>query len=331
MPTYDEAVAAVRTVLGPALKRSGVQKGRPRYNGPCPRCGGQDRFWVAQGAAALLLQCSHDCTYTQLLDALGLSNRDGSPARRAEVRVAATRNPWLDRVWRSTVAADGTLGARYLVDERHVWLSRGQLPAAVRWLPAQGAASLGVRRGDWPAKAAGCLVYRFAVPGEAETWALKVETITDDGAAVWFERGGKRPSLSGSVTGHGRRTFHASGDPIHGVHLVEGPIDALALVTLAALGLADLDGGAVLGADGIGAFTPSACLGRGPVTLYPDGARLDTKRGWVPEAAYKATLLAETLEETGRRVRIVRQSRGRDLADIVRDELIERLATRNEE
>ena len=332
--SYDDAVRAAHAVLGPAFKRSGMQEGQPRFNGPCPICAGKDRFRVAQGASAVLIQCSQGCTYGELLEALGLASRDGSSAPRGRAAAARTptRNPWLNDVWLATAPADGTPGARYLVDHRSVWLLNRPLPAAVRWLPTTAAASLRVRRDDWPTPAAGCLVYRLATPGEADTWALKVEAITEDGRAVPFEMGGKRPSLSRSFNDSGRRTFHACGDPDRGVHLVEGPLDALALMTLADLGRVELDGCAVLGADGIGGFTARACLGRGPVTLYPDGAQYDSKRELsVPKAEYTATLLADALERTGRgRVRIVRQSRGRDLANLVHDELSEKDAIRRD-
>ena len=328
--TYDAAVTAARRVLGSALKQTGSQCGQPRYNGPCPLCGGDDRFRVAKGERAVLIQCAHDCAYKDLLEALGLSDPDGPAAPRQETAPAPapTLNPWLDTVWRSTVPADDTPGARYYIEQRMVWLADRRLPAPVRWLPASVATELNVRRKDWPAPAAGCLVYLLAAPSESDVWALKVEAITEDGAALHFESGGKRPSLSGSLTDGGRRTFRASGDADRGVHLVEGPIDALALVTREALGLCDLAGAAVLGADGIGGFTERACEGTGPVALYPDGARQREEGGrFLPEAEAKATRLAQGLERAGRgRVRIKRQLPGRDLADEVQELVLERQA-----
>jgi len=332
-PTYDEAVAAARRVLGSALKRAGTQNGKPRFNGPCPICGGRDRFRVAQGDRKVLIPCSHGCSFKELLDALGLS--DDSDGLAPEPRIGnapamvPARNGWLENVWTATIAADDTPGASYLVDHRNVWLAGRRLPPPVRWLPAVDAKDLGVRRNDWPEAAKGCLVYLFAAPGEAEVWALKIEAIADDGRALPFgsaERSIKRPSLSGSLTDGGRRTFRAGGDSDRGIHLVEGPIDALALLTLEALEIYDLRGAAVLGADGIGGFTERACVGTGPVWLYPDGARWDEKRNaWVPEAEAKAARLADALERVGRgRVRLTRQLFEQDLADMARDLVLER-------
>ena len=339
--TYDVVVSRALQVCGASLKRTGVRGGQPRYNGPCPICGGRDRFRVAQGDGRVLVQCSKGCTYEALLAALGLSNTDAhaapSPPARASTGEAtgfsrppaAQRNPRLNDVWAATVAADDTPGACYLVEHRGVWLAKRQLPLAVGWLPARAAEELRVRPGDWPNAAAGGLVYRLSAPEESDTWALKVEAVTEAGRALPFVRDGrsiKRPSLSGSLTDSGRRTFRTGGDSVHGVHLVEGPIDALALLTLEALGLCDLRGAAVRGADGIGGFTKRACEGTGPVVLHPDGARLDEDNArWVPDAAAKAAHLAQTLELAGRgRVRIERQPRGCDLADAAREAVMER-------
>ena len=329
---YHEAVAAARQCV--ELKRTGKRAGEPRYNGPCPICGGTDRFWIAQGDTTVLIQCSHECKYHELLAALGLSEQgahdpSSTPARASVPR----RNPWLHEVWTATRPPEDTPGASYLVERRAVWLPNCRLPPPVRWLPASVAEDLRVRRNDWPPAAAGCLVYLLAAPGEAEPWALKAEAVTPDGCALEFAEGGKRPSLSGSLTDGGRRTFCAAGDRNRGIHLVEGPIDALALVTLEALGLVDLHGAAVLGADGIGGFTERACEGAGRVTLYPDGARWcpRTKR-WVPEAECRAIRLAQDLERAGRgRVRIVRCAPDTDLADAVADEVRERRAIQQEE
>ena len=331
-PAYDEVVSAAQRLLGPRLKPSGMQSGLPRFNGPCPECGGRDRFRVAQGATAVLIQCNGGCDFPTLLVALGLTDLgEAGPATnsRPEPTVAAPRrNPWLACVWARTTPPDDTPGARYLIDSRTVWLEDRPLPSSVRWLGASAAEELALRRIDWPKSAAGCLVYRLSAPGEAETWALKVEVVTEDGTPIPFNRGGKRPNLSRSQTAGGRRTFHAAGDPDRGIHLVEGPVDALALVTLEALGLVNLGGAAVLGADGVGGFTERACYGRGRVVLYPDGARFSERDNrWIPQAEAKAVRLADELERSGRGfVRIVRQRRGRDLADTMRDAVLERRA-----
>ena len=139
---------------------------------------------------------------------------------------------------------------------------------SVRWLPAASARRVGVRP-QLPNGAAGCVVYRFASPGETDTCAAQLEAVNAHGARVLFGAAGKRPSVAGSAFASGRRVFQAGGDVDRGVHLVEGPLDALAVGLLARLGAVEL-AGAVFGAQGTPGFTSRACPGRGPVVLWPD-------------------------------------------------------------
>ena len=152
---------------------------------------------------------------------------------------------------------------------RRVWPAGERFPASVRWLPTESARRVGVRPRVLDG-AAGCVVYRFGSPGEADTNAAQLEAVNAHGERVPFGAAGKRPSVAASAFAGGRRVFHAGGDGDRGVHLVEGPLDALALVHLARLGAVEL-AGAVLGAQGTPGFTASACPGRGPVVLWPDG------------------------------------------------------------
>ena len=148
-------------------------------------------------------------------------------------------------VWRAGVEADGTPpdqvqplrnegpGAVYL----H---GRGAWPgsvAALRWLPADAAARIGLRP-RLPDGAAGALLYRFAAPGEVCTAAVQCEAVNAGGERVTFGGGvGKRPSVTGSDFDGGRRVFVARDGEGPGVNLAEGPIDALAAATLAAAGI----------------------------------------------------------------------------------------------
>ena len=343
---YAEAVTAAHRVLGPALKRTGVRCGEPRYNGPCPVCGGRDRFWVAQGEATVLIQCSHGCGFAELLAALGLTEQPlepknaavrrrrftatpNTPARTAKPAVASGESARARRVWDAASEPSGTPGARYLIVTRHVWNEDVQLPPAVRWLSRDAAETL--KRELWPPlpeDAAGALVYRFATPGEAETAFVQLEAVDQLDQRrpfVWRNRIGqrrcvKRPSLYGSERGNGRVFLAVRGDGA-GVHLTEGPLDALALATLARLHLRDLEGGAVYGVAGVGTISAAACHGARRVTLWPDG----------DVGATIAALKAVELETALRRpVRIRRQPPGHDLADEVAEVLLEREAIRNE-
>ena len=107
-------------------------------------------------------------------------------------------------------------------------------------------------------------------PLPARAWRASEPVDDTPGARVLFGAAGKRPSVAASDFAGGRRVCHAGGDVDRGVHLVEGPLDALALVYLARLGAVEL-AGAVFGAQGTPGFTARACPGRGPVLLWPDG------------------------------------------------------------
>ena len=324
---YDQVFDAYERRMGRQLKGMGHEK-----HGPCPVCGDggkgakSDRFWIRKGESALIIACRTGCTFDELLRALRLTNGNDSPKRTDRVApgpAARQRNPWLSDVWQAAVKADDTPGGRYLVDRRCVWLEDQPLPSAVRWLPAQRAKKQRVRQSDWPVAAAGCLVYRFAVPGEADTWALTVEAITEDGNACPFVRGGKRPSLAGSYFAHGRRVFRVGGELKHGMHLAEGPLDALALVTLHRLGqsVRPLASAAIFGVDGTSGLTVPACHGVGPVTIWTDGDR----PGRVAGHKLRAALQAVT-----RPCRLVAAPPGRDWANEAADAVAERRGIRDD-
>ena len=177
------------------------------------------------------------------------------------------------------------------------------LPPAVRWLPANRAGDLAPQL---PAGAAGCLIYRFGTPSEQDTRAAQLEAIDVTGHRRPFVTAGKRPSVRGSRFAGGARVFEARGGT-GAVHLCEGPLDALALVTRARFGLLDLGTGRVVGSAGTSGFTMAACAGAGPVTIWPDGDR--------PGQTAARTLRA-ALRRTGQPVRIVLAPAGMDVADL---------------
>ena len=59
--------------------------------------------------------------------------------------------------------------------------------------------------------AAGCVVYRFGSPGEADTNAAQLEAVNAHGARVLFGAAGKRPSVAASDFAAGRAGAHAPG------------------------------------------------------------------------------------------------------------------------
>ena len=101
--------------------------------------------------------------------------------------------------------------------------------------PCRSAARRGCRRpapGRWSTASAG--------PGEAETWAVQFEPVDEAGRRLACSVRGvpiKRPSVAGSCFALGRRVFCADpGADGRGCWLVEGPLDALAVCRLDAIG-----------------------------------------------------------------------------------------------
>ena len=274
-----------------AAKRAGWQRiGREYRGAPCPSCGGGAKrsAWVrplgdswgggchASGCTGLavaraLIGCPPSRDPRGPLRAVpaggGLSQvvpthaGGGGRSEGGAARCAA--------VWGASVSADGSPGAAYLT-RRGAWPAGERLPASVRWLPASAAKEL---RPRLPGGSAGALCYLFGAPGEADPAAIQCEAVDASGARVLFGNGAKRPSVTGSDFGGGRRVLVASaGDPDRGgVHLCEGPLDGLALVHLARLGAVNLDGAAVIAAAGAGGWRLAAVKGwPGPVALWPD-------------------------------------------------------------
>ena len=190
----------------------------------------------------------------------------------------------------------------------------GRVPPSVRWLPLARAASVRCAP-RLPVASSGALLYRFAGPGEAETWAVQFEPVDEVGrrlACSVRDVVVKRPSVAGSSFGLGRRVFCAvAGTSGAGCWLVEGPLDALALCRLDVLGLIALNGAAVFGVAGVpGGFAPRACWAEGPVVMAPDG----------DEAGLEATVrLGAALRDAGRANSVRRPPGGADWSDLARD------------
>ena len=268
-------------IAWPALERAAQQAGWKR-NG---------RTWRRRAVAG----CNAGCNGLEIARAL-VPDSDPSPVVRREPRTRAARAPaatsqgqpspelpaavWraaaalrAQAVWRAAAALRAQPGATYLTARG----LPGPWPVSVRWLPAESARRVCVRL---PRRAAGCVVYLFAGPGEADTCAAQLEAVDTDGVRVKFypwrpeKDRAKRPSVSGCTFDGGRRVFRARGDPDLAIHVCEGPLDALALVHLERLDLVELHGGAVHGTSGAALFRPAACPGHG----LGDGVGSDTIR-----------------------------------------------------
>ena len=383
--------AAVEAALQgrPGWRRIGVE-----WHGPCPvTLAGRDGAWFGAGSGSGGVRCG--CRHcgdgagrldgddlTAHLTAVAGPLRNDAPRGGHEYTHSRSGDGAADlaaAVWRAGVEADGTPGRTYL----H---GRGAWPgavAALRWLPADAAARIGLRP-RLPAGAAGALLYRFAAPGEVDTAAVQCEAVNEDGERMAFSGGvGKRPSVTGSDFDGGRRVFvarlpmqagrvrvrrdrgdvgvNAAGEPVElavddqdpdggddggggsddggnggelfdhdpdvttvaGVNLAEGPIDALALATLAAGGIERraLGDRPILAAAGVGGWRLAAVVDwPGPVTLWVQGDM----------PGYRAALRLEAaLMQTGRAVRLEVAPAGMDWGDVAHVEAAEREAVQS--
>ena len=294
--------------LGSTLKKVGGE-----WKGPCPVCGGTDRFHVKPGRKAVaLVQCRHGCPFIVLAAAVfGKGNGTGLPPRGPEPgRIVTTPqvravpvDPEPAKVWRRSDDAEGTPAARYL-RARFAWPPEGgsgaaYFPAitdAVRWLPAS------IVPLELPANSTGCVGYRFtrrvtsASPASVVT-AVQVEALTAEGDPVdprWRRCIGNK---AGSVFA----VPPIVGDGTWGVRIVEGEITALAAALLNPTK-------AVRGTGGTAGFTVAALDGLSatvPVVLEGDGD---------PAGRKAEDDLERALRASGRKVEVQARS-GEDAAE----------------
>jgi len=218
--------------LGSTLKKTG----RSEWNGPCPACGGTDRFRVNDKGAF----CRRGCTLPELTRAAGLSTgADGDRGHWFDRnRPVEYRNPNPDperlalakELWAACADPTDTPAHAYLCDERCVWPPSGggfpPLPTTVGWLEADAVRSW--RRTGWPGlpdEAAGAVVFAYQQPGEARVCAVSLEALTSDGRRMherWRRTFGRR---------RGARFVASEGDGKR-LTVCEGEVSALACVWL---------------------------------------------------------------------------------------------------
>ena len=259
------------------------QHGRGRWKGPCPLCGGEDRFHVEHAGRRTLVGC-RGCL-DGLADAdkrkrFGALLRQVFPERygQADPRPPAPRTPprratpppqtssRADEgasnavsLWAPSVAAECTPARAYLA-ARFAWPPDGtgpDLPPDVRWLPAREWPPSRKGRPGVPHGAAGGIVFAYRRRGILQ--AVDVEALT---------RGGKRLSRrwrrtvgpkQGSVFAAGLE----GGSPIV---LAEGALDALACRWLHP----EAECLAMGGTAGVAAWAPRLS-DRRPVLIEADG------------------------------------------------------------
>ena len=341
-------MSARGSVSWPVLE--GHLRERPRWrrigrewHGPCPVQGiGENTCWFAEGSRTPVRGGCRKCggrlssqAFREHLGAivgdLGAASAASGKAPVARASVPTSPDPLPGRVWSASVPlVSDSPGFRYL-RSRGVIGPSGRVPPSVRWLPLRAAASVRCAP-RLPATCAGALVYRFAGPGEPETWAVQFEPVDEPGRRLACSVRGvpiKRPSVAGSSFAFGRRVFSADGGTDgKGCWLVEGPLDALAVCRLDAIGqLCRVDvngrlrpqplaGAAVFGVAGVPAgFRSRACSVPGPVVLAPDGDKAGIDA---------AVQLGTELKLEGRSCIVSRPLPGTDWSDLARDIGIER-------
>ena len=223
-----------------------TRRGR-EWVGPCPLCGGDDRFHVRDsgGRAAVGCRgCIDGQSESERAERFGEVLRAAFPGRtgataRSPAKVPrstprpingreAARRAIAGRLWAAMVPADDTPARAYLA-RRSVWPPGGigpDLPASVRWLP-RGAVGRDVAANwyDVPAHTAGAIVYAFRQPGGATIRAVGLDALDADGRRPnkrWRRTFGQKKGavfMAGAV----------GGDPLV---IVEGEADALASMWL---------------------------------------------------------------------------------------------------
>jgi len=175
---------------GIRLKRAGAE-----LIGPCPRCGGTDRFganirkqkWNCRGCGGRgdvvdLVRHLDDCTFAEAVRTLtGMSARSTSPAH----PIAATPPPPPDglksanRIWRETVGIAGTDGESYF-DRRGIVLNRAPNYGGLRFHP----------RCPWERGTTPCVIGRFT------------DAITGEPRGIWRRPiDGRKPKALGPMGG----------------------------------------------------------------------------------------------------------------------------------
>ena len=267
--------------------------------GPCPSCGGTDRFHIRRrdpdaivgcrgcidgidggsGFGAVLRAVFPERPSRTARDTIGSPSISRTPRTPKSPQPADTgpdpRAELVARLWARAAPADPTPGRLYLA-LRFAWPAAGigpELPATVRWL-ARG----GEPRSYWPgvSDAAGALAFAWRRP-DGELATLTLMAISAAGERVLWKRedtegpGNTKswviPRTSRAGTAFETRAPSCDADP---VHVAEGEADALALALAPWCGPGGVyAAGGTSGLHGV-ARGNLKLPGRGPVVIHAD-------------------------------------------------------------
>ena len=297
--------------LEPALEaRPDWKRVGRRRRGPCPVTGrGKDTAWFEAGRGDNIIGGCNQCGggldkagFREHLDAvLPPAGKSSGRARSRGSYAKRKRGPTqrCGPIWELGTDPAGTPGATYLT--RRLGAAVLPLPPSVRWLPA-GALDI---RPVLPKGAGGALLYLFGPPGDP---ALQCEAIDPGGERLIFRREGKRPSLTDSIFDNGAKTFLAREGTAGaaGVHLAEGPLDALAVA------IWTRDGWPVVGTLGVSGWRPVA------VARHPGEVRAWVQADDDGQSVTAAMRLGWAVQRLGRAWSVRLASSRADWADDVR-------------
>lgn len=236
-----------------AAARLGLKRRGGELIGPCPACGGTDRFRVTRRGGFFCRQCCADGRDMKavrlILERAGLAREEEPPPDRGGRRRRWNRRPdragplsaqyygWGTgpnpsvrsmppgsppaRTWgHATADTLAALPVRLYLAGRGAWPPDEPLPEAIRWLPAEAVHRLDIPGLVLPPGAAGAVLYGF---GDARSLsAVQWEPLTAEG-----ERAGPRKTVQDSSMRGAAFMVHGAG----AVHVAEGPADALAIAT----------------------------------------------------------------------------------------------------
>ena len=247
--------------------------------GPCPNCGGTDRFHVRLRDG--LFGCRQCGDWRRILDAAGwvwpsepCAGTHMSPVRtQPRTGPSRVRPPTPDRAVRPSDSraagkisrarkvwagadANSTLTTRYL-SGRGAWPPDAPLPSTVRWAPAN---TIPRSLGRLPDGAAGCVAYMFATD---DLVALQLDALTVEARHTiprWRRTLGPTTAAAFRVAGQSPSQ--------HTLALVEGPVDALTVSCWRGL-----EAWAAGGTSGLVSLAPQLAGIARPVMIYSDDNR----------------------------------------------------------
>ena len=297
--------------------------------GPCPNCGGTDRFSVKDGGRGrAVFLCRHCCpnrhagsdAYRRIIQAAGLAPYEGDGGFQSRPFPASPLPPDTEkqaaavRIWTASTASPGaTAPISDYLKRRGAWPPSSALPPSVRWLSCAAAEHLGrkVTGGPLPPDCAGAAVYRFE--DGAKLVAVQIEPLASDGERKpWLTDDGKQITRKG-------RGFMRSGafrvtdmQGMGTIHVCEGPVDAL---TIAAV--RGVEAWAAGGANGLAPLAGALAATRRPVVIEADGDG---------PGRTAAAGLQDALHHAGAEARLIYWPTGSDPAEGLAADWLERAA-----